>query len=97
MVRQHNGRFAAAQRFDDFGLTPRMLVGAVFAFTAHAACLHHRINALISAACYIAVGGTRQLLADVTTRQIIAADCGVINSKPSPAPPGRLNMFPNHR
>ena len=45
MVRQHNGRFAAAQRFDD--LFDALNTGRrSLAFTAHAPRLHYRIKSL---------------------------------------------------
>ena len=93
MVRQHNGRFAAAQRFDD--LFDALNAGRCsLAFTAHAPCLHHRIKCLDFRRLVHRRQRKRQLLADVTTRQIIAADVRRDKQQTFARAQGRLNMFP---
>ena len=93
MVRQHNGRFTAAQGFDDLfdalNASRRSL-----AFAAHSPCLHYRIKSLDFRRFVHRRQRKRQLLADVAARQIIAADVRRDKQQTLARTQGRLNMFP---
>ena len=93
MVRQHNGCFAAAQRFDD--LFDALNAGRrSLTLAAHAPCLHHRIKNLDFRRLVHRRQRKRQLLADVAARQIIAADVRRDKQQTFARAQGRLNMFP---
>ena len=93
MVRQHNGRFAAAQGLDN--LFDALNTGRrSLAFAAHAPCLHHRIKCLNFRRLVHRCQRKRQLLADVAAGQIIAADVRRDKQQTFARTQGRLNMFP---
>ena len=93
MVRQHNGRFAAAQGLDD--LFDTLNAGRrSLALAAHTPCLHHRIKSLDFRRFVHRRQRKRQLLADVAARQIIAADVRRDKQQTFTRAQGRLNMFP---
>ena len=93
MVRQHNGRFAAAQSLND--LFDTLNAGRrSLALAAHTPSLHHCIKSLDFRRFVHRRQRKWQLLADVAARQIIAADVRRDKQQTLARAQGRLNMFP---